>query len=100
MGHFGTTGHRVRGAVGFHQSIQSQVPEIVFFAVSFKDKLVSGLQIEMTQEELADILGMSRVQITRELTALRAEGILATKRGRLLITDLPKLAALCSAETV
>ena len=55
---------------------------------------------KMTQEELADILGMSRVQITRELTALRAEGILATKRGRLLITDLPKLAALCSAETV
>ena len=59
----------------------------------------SGLIIEMTQEELADILGMSRVQITRELTHLRAEGILITKRGRLLIADFTKLAALCSNET-
>lgn len=60
----------------------------------------SGLQIEMTQEEIADILGMSRVQITRELTVLRQQGILSTTRGRLLIVDLPALIKLCSNETV
>ena len=60
----------------------------------------SGPAIGMTQEELADILGMSRVQITRELAVLRGKGILATTRGRLTVTDLPALAALCTDETV
>ena len=60
----------------------------------------SGLVIEMAQEDLADILGMSRVQITRELAVLRSKGILATTRGRLTVTDLPALAALCTDETV
>ena len=56
--------------------------------------------LAMTQEDLADTLGMSRVQITRELSDLRRRGILSTARGRLTITDLPALEALCTAETV
>lgn len=56
--------------------------------------------LAMTQEDLADILGMSRVQITRELSDLRRRGILSTARGRLTITDLPALEALCTVETV
>lgn len=60
----------------------------------------SGLVIEMTQEDIADILGMSRVQITRELTDLRSRGILSTTRGRLTVTDLPTLASLCTDETM
>ena len=55
---------------------------------------------QMTQEDIADILGMSRVQITRELTHLRSRGILATTRGRLTVTDLPALASLCTEETL
>lgn len=60
----------------------------------------SGLVIGMTQEDLADILGLSRVQITRELTGLRNKGIVETSRGKLLITDLPKLSAICTDETL
>ena len=59
----------------------------------------TGLVIEMTQEDIADILGMSRVQITRELTWLRGQGILATRRGRLTVCDLPALAGLCTDES-
>ena len=58
------------------------------------------MTIEMTQEEIADILGMSRVQITRELADLRSRGILSTARGKLIITDLPALASLCTEETM
>ena len=54
----------------------------------------------MTQEDLADILGISRVHLTRELTELRRMGVLTTTRGRLTITDLPALAGLCTDETV
>ena len=60
----------------------------------------SGLVIEMTQEDLGDILGISRVHITRELTELRRMEVLATTRGRLTITDFPALAGLCTNETV
>lgn len=60
----------------------------------------SGLTIEMTQEDIADILGMSRVQITRELTDLRSKGILSTTRSKLTVTDLPALASLCTEETI
>ena len=55
---------------------------------------------KMTQEELADILGLSRVQITRELTALRRRGIISTTRGKLTVSDLPALVRLCTDETV
>ena len=54
----------------------------------------------MTQEDIADILGMSRVQITRELTELRNLGILTTTRGKLTITNLPALTSYCTEETV
>ena len=59
----------------------------------------SGLTIEMRQEDLADLLGMSRVQITRELAELRNRGVLSTARGSLTITDLPALTAICTEET-
>lgn len=60
----------------------------------------SGLVLDMTQDELAEILGMSRVQITRELAKLRKENIISTSRGRIHILDLPALSALCSSETL
>lgn len=41
----------------------------------------SGLVIEMTQEDLADILGISRVHLTRELTELRRMGVLTPTGG-------------------
>ena len=56
--------------------------------------------MKMTQEELADILGMSRVQVSRELSALRKQGILSTGRGGLTVTSPLKLARLCTSETV
>ena len=60
----------------------------------------SGLVIEMTQEDIADILGMSRVQITRELTELRRRSIIETSRGKLVVSDFPALSALCTDETL
>lgn len=60
----------------------------------------SGPVVEMTQEKLADILGVSRVQLTRELADLRKSGVIATDRGKLTITDFPALADLCTGETV
>ena len=54
----------------------------------------------LTQEELADILGTSRVNLTRGLAQLRSEGVIRTLRGRIEITDRNALARRCSLETV
>ncbi len=56
--------------------------------------------IDVTQNELAEILGLSRVQLTRVLSELRHKGIISTARGKVNITDLPALASLCSSETL
>ena len=58
-----------------------------------------GGVIDMTQDDLADILGVSRVQLTRALAVLRERDILRTHRGHIEITDRTALAAYCSLET-
>lgn len=56
--------------------------------------------IAMTQNELAEILGLSRVQLTRGLADLRERKIITTQRGRISVIDMPALASLCSSETL
>lgn len=54
----------------------------------------------LTQEDLADILGISLNNVTRSLTRLRQEGIIETGRKVITVTDPEKLAELCSIETL
>lgn len=56
--------------------------------------------IAATQDEIADLLGVSRVILTRGLAQLRADGILRTHRKRIEVIDPAALAQLCSMETV
>lgn len=85
-----------------HQKFNSSQVKLcnLLYLLTINQPSNSGLTVEMTQEDIAGILGMSRVQITRELTHLRSRGILATTRGRLTVTDLPALASLCTEETL
>lgn len=46
------------------------------------------------------LLGMSRVQISREISKLKNRQLISTSRGKIIVTDLPALAALCSSETL
>lgn len=62
--------------------------------------LSAGISIKITQDGLADILGLSRVHIARGLACLRKYGIVNTQRNLISITDLPKLIKLCSDEAV
>lgn len=55
---------------------------------------------DVTQDELSDILGMSRVNLARTLAQLREEVILRTQRRRIEILDPAGLRASCSLETL
>lgn len=56
--------------------------------------------VHMTQEDLSDILGMSRVNLTRCLSQLRNEQIVVTHRKYVEIIDPEALVRHCSLETV
>lgn len=57
-------------------------------------------RIELTQQEIADILAISLVNVTNNLAKLRNSGIIVSHRKWIEITDYPKLAACCSSETI
>ena len=85
-----------------HQAYNSSLTKLcnLLYLLTINQPTNSGLVIDMTQEELAEILGMSRVQITREISELRHRGIVETSRGKLLVPDLPSLSSLCTQETI
>lgn len=56
------------------------------------------LPLPLTQEMLADALGLSAVHVNRTLQQLRDEGHVAYGRGRFAITDPARLASLCGYE--
>ena len=49
--------------------------------------------LPLTQEELADTLGLSNVHVNRQMKKLRQEGLVEWSRGRLTILDVDRLEA-------
>jgi len=52
-----------------------------------------GTEIEMTQEQLAEVLGVGRTFVTRIVRNLRDDGIITTRRGMFVVMDEPALRA-------
>lgn len=71
----------------------------LLYLLASQQSAVPALKVDMTQDELAEILGISRVQLTRGLSELRRRGIVATSRGRVQVLDSSALEKLCSSET-
>ena len=57
-------------------------------------------QIHLSQEELADVLAVNRVNLSRHLSRLRQEGIISTGRKQIQVLRPDLLADFCSSETV
>ena len=61
---------------------------------------MGAASMEITQDDLSDLLGMSRVNLTRSLARLREEGIIQTRRKGIAVMRPDALARYCSLETV
>ena len=85
-----------------HQEYNQSFVKIcnLLYLLTVNQPACSGLVIDMTQQELAEILGLSRIQLTRGLSELRKQNIISTSRGKVHVIDLPALATLCSSETL
>lgn len=53
-----------------------------------------NLELELTQDQLAEMLGVGRSFVNRVLRKLKGHGVVATQRGRLIVRDLAKLKTL------
>ena len=60
----------------------------------------SGPNIYLTQENIAEILTTTRVNIARSLARLRDEKIIIPHRKWIELSDLNRLASYCSRETL
>lgn len=84
-----------------HQEYNSSFLKLCNLLYLLADSPVGGRQgvLNLTQDDLADLLGISRANLTRGLTQLRRQGILRTRRGQVELLNLPALAQCCSEET-
>jgi len=81
------------------QSFDDSDKRICTFLYLYDSNLQSkDHRIQLTQEEIASIIGIRRVQVARVFRSLREEKIISTHRNYLIITDIDKLALLCSKE--
>jgi CRP-like cAMP-binding protein len=51
--------------------------------------------IPLTQQDLADALGMTSVHVNRVLQRLKAEGMIDIRKGAVTLVDVPALARVC-----
>jgi len=66
---------------------------LVHLASLYGQQVADGveLRIRFSQQQLANMVGMSRESINKQLGQWRDEGIITTEDGRILITDLDAL---------
>lgn len=83
-----------------HQDYNSAFEKICNLLYLFSLHGATPGRIDLTQQDIADILSVSLPNVTGNLARLRREGIIVSHRKWIEITDFPRLAACCSSETL
>ncbi len=74
-----------------HHSIDQQLCRWLLLSLDRLD----GNSLVMTQELIANMLGVRREGVTEAAGKLQKHGVIKYQRGRILVTDRPKLEELC-----
>ena len=85
-----------------HQEYNSSLVKIcnLLYLLTAGQPAQTGPAVEMTQGELAELLGLSRVQFTRGISELRSRGVISTSCGKIRVTDPVALTGLCTSEVL
>ena len=65
------------------------------FLYSRHNEVTDGHSIDLTQEQVGQIVGLSRAQVTRILNTLRKEGIIQTSHSKIKVLDTERLRDFC-----
>ena len=84
-----------------HQEYNPTITKVANLLLLFSDSGLTGKigEVALSQEDLAEILCINRVNIAKHLCLLRDEGVIETKRSCILIKDREKLLSFCTQET-
>lgn len=84
-----------------HQEYNSGFVKVcnVILLLHNAQKEVGEKMLLFSQEELSELVGMSRVNLTRHIARLREECVIDTARKQIRIIDLDTLIRYCSGET-
>lgn len=85
---------------GEHGSALSAVSNFLYIMLYNDSAFARGNAICLTQSELAEGVGLTRVHVTRMLRILSEEGILEVERRRIVIKDLERLISHCSSDLI
>ena len=54
-----------------------------------------GMMIPMSQQEIGDMLGLTNVTVSRELTALQVDGLIEKEGAHIRLMDISALIRMC-----
>lgn len=79
--------------VSFNNAYVRVAHKLLFFAREFGEVAPTGVRINVpiTQQDLADMLNLSRETVSLETNNLRRKGLISGKRDKTIISDLEKL---------
>lgn len=80
-----------------HQNVCAVQKVATFLYLAYPAWRQQGQGIGLTQEQVAAVLGVSRVQVARAYRVLRQQKAIATHRSGVTILDMEKLREHCSA---
>ena len=83
-----------KNVLGNHETSEQNVCSFLYSYAKYNPN--DNHIVNFTQEEIASITGLSRMQITRILSKLRQNGVIETVRGKVIILDMDLLEQNCA----
>ena len=80
-------------------SEQQQYPLVVRMARQINDIVALGGEMDMTQDELAKMLGVTRISVGKALSSLEERGLIQRRYGRIEVTNSKSLSAWVTKKT-
>ena len=73
----------------------AKISNFLYLYLLYTHPVISGI-IELSQEDIGNIIGLSRSNTSRALSVLKNEGIIRTHRGMIQVINVKKLTTYCS----
>lgn len=83
-----------KNILGSYENSEQSICSFLFSYIKYNPN--KNNIVNITQEEIASVAGISRMQVTRILGSLRERGIVKTERGKVIILDMEMLEKNCA----
>jgi len=83
-----------KNILGSYENSEQSISSFLYSYIKYNPN--NNNIVDFTQEEIASVAGISRMQVTRILGFLRERGIVKTERGKVIILDMEMLEENCA----